>query len=75
MYEPTGGSVSRLAFFWPAMVAQSASDLSAACSKQLAEFVVGPKTDVAPCEPNWATPNAVALELTTVRLRDFSFDR
>ena len=75
MYESTGAFVSRLAFVWPALIAQSASELSAACSKQLVEIVIGPETDFVACEPNWATPNTVALELTTVRLRDFSLDR
>src|SRR3974390_1971665 len=75
MYESTGAFVSRLAFVWPALIAQSASELSGACSKQLAEFVIGPETDFAVCKPNWVTPNATALELATVRLRDFSLDR
>ena len=75
MYEPTGVFVSRLAFVWPALIAQSASEFSAAYSKQFADFVIGPDADLAACKPNWATPNTVALELTTVRLRDFSLDR
>ena len=54
---------------------QSASEFYAGYSKQLAGFVIGPDSDLAACEPNWATPNTVALELTTVRLRDFSPDR
>jgi poly(3-hydroxyalkanoate) synthetase len=74
MYEPVAGSVSRLAFIWPALLAQSATDFSAAYSKQLSEFVIGPEAGPVACEPNWATPNGIALELTTVRLRDFSLD-
>ncbi len=74
MYEPVAGSVSRLAFIWPALLAQSATDFSAAYSKQLSEFVIGPEAGPVACEPNWATPNGIALELTTVRLREFSLD-
>jgi poly(3-hydroxyalkanoate) synthetase len=75
MYGPTGASLSRLAFVWPALLAESANQFSAAYSKQLANFAVGPDAELAVCEPNWATPNAVSFELTTVRLRDFSLDR
>jgi poly(3-hydroxyalkanoate) synthetase len=75
MYEPIGASLSRLAFVWPALVAHSATEFSAAYSKRLAEFAIGPETNLAACEPNWATPNVVELNLTTVQLRDFSLDR
>jgi poly(3-hydroxyalkanoate) synthetase len=75
MYERTGPSASRFAFVWPALVAQAASELSATYSRQLADILVGLDADLPLCEPNWATPNTVALELTTVRLRDFSVDR
>jgi len=52
MYEPTGAFVSRLAFVWPALIAQSASEFVAAYSKQLADFVIGPDADLAEGKPN-----------------------
>jgi poly-beta-hydroxyalkanoate depolymerase len=72
MYEPTGRPFSHLAFLWPALVAASASEAAAAMAHRLADLAVGTDEAPAPSEPSWATPNTVALALTTVRLRDFS---
>ncbi len=45
--------------------------MAALAAKQFADLAVG--TDGPPArEPNWATPNTIALELKSVRLRDFS---
>ena len=71
MYDPLGRQSPNLAFFWPAVAAAAASELSALVAKRLADFAVGPDGTPAP-EPQWATPHAIALELKTVRLRDFA---
>lgn len=59
------------AFLWPAYLASSAGEVSAAIAQQWLALAVGPKPD-APPEPGWTTPNTVALALRTVRLRDFA---
>lgn len=74
MYDPTGASFARLAFAWPAIAAQSASELSAALAGQFARLSIGFDADPPAREPEWTTPNTVALDLKTVRLRDFSLD-
>lgn len=72
MYEPMRRQIPQLAFLWPALAAASASEAAALMARQFAGLVVGADDAVAPSEPAWTTPNAVALELKTVRLRDFS---
>ena len=72
MYEPTGRQSPYLAFMWPALAAAAASEIAALVAKQFAGLAVGAEDGPAAGEPKWATPNAVALELKTVRLRDFS---
>ncbi len=71
MYEPAGRQFPNLAFLWPAFAAASASEMAALAAKQFADFAIGPDGPAA-CEPKWATPHTIALELKTVRLRDFS---
>ncbi len=71
MYDPAGRQFPNLAFLWPAFVAASASEMAAFAAKQFANFAVGPDGPAAR-EPKWATPHTIALELQTVRLRDFS---
>jgi len=71
MYQPTARQLPQLAFLWPAFAAAAASEMAAAAAKQFADFAVGPDGPVAR-EPNWATAHTIALELKTVRLRDFS---
>ena len=71
MYEPAGRQFPYLAFLWPAFAAASASEMAAFAAKQFADFAVGPGGPPAQ-EPKWATPHKIALELETVRLRDFS---
>ncbi|MCK9915609.1 alpha/beta fold hydrolase [Microbacteriaceae bacterium K1510] len=56
---------------WPALAATSASELAATVAKSWTELAFGEDEAPAP-EPAWATKNAVALDLNTVRLRDFS---
>jgi len=74
MYEPSGRQYPHLAFIWPALAAASASELAALAAKHFVGLAVGEADGALPCEPNWATPNAIALELRSVRLRDFSTD-
>jgi poly(3-hydroxyalkanoate) synthetase len=72
MDEPKGHQLQHLAFLWPALAAASANDLAASFAQQFVDFAVGTENARAPREPQWATPNTIALELKTVRLRDFS---
>ena len=71
MYEPTGRQHPHLAFLWPALAAASASELAGSLAKQFVGLS-GATDAVAAHEPDWATPNAIELELKTVRLRNFS---
>lgn len=74
MYEPAGRQFPYLAFLWPAFAAAAAGEMAALAARQFADFAVGPPDNQAPREPQWTTPHAIALELETVRLRDFSTD-
>ena len=71
MYEPSARQFSHLPFLWPALAAASASEFAAAWAKQWTELTFGGDEESAAL-PAWATPHSVALELATVRLRDFS---
>ena len=73
MYEPAGRQSANLAFLWPAFIAASASDMSALIAKHFANLAVGSAGAPAP-EPKWSTSHTVALELNSVRLRDFTID-
>jgi poly(3-hydroxybutyrate) depolymerase len=75
MYEPTGRQFPHLAFLWPALAATSASEFAASAAKQFSGLAFGAQASPATAEPKWTTPNAVALELKTVRLRDFTTGR
>ena len=57
---------------WPAFAAASASDIAALLAKRFSSLGLGDGDSPAPREPAWTTPNTIALELDTVRLRDFS---
>jgi poly(3-hydroxybutyrate) depolymerase len=72
MYEPSGRQFPYAAYLWPALAAASASDFAASVAKQFVDLAVGSPDDDADREPAWATPNAIALDLQTVRLRDFT---
>jgi poly(3-hydroxyalkanoate) synthetase len=72
MYNLTGRQFPYLAFLWPALAATSASEIAALIAKQFAGLPVGSEDGPGTCEPTWVTPNTIALELKTVRLRDFS---
>ena len=64
-----------LAFLWPALAAGSASELVSAMAREFANLAVGPDPQAGAAAPRWATRNKVALELSAVRLRDFSASR
>jgi poly(3-hydroxybutyrate) depolymerase len=59
------------AFFWPALVAASASEIASLMAAQFLTLA-GDADDRAVGEPEGLTPSTIALELKTVRLRDFS---
>lgn len=71
MYDPAGRPSSYLAFLWPALAAAATRDLAAFTAQRFADLAVSVEREP-PKEPQWATPHAIALELKTVRLRDFS---
>jgi len=71
MYDPAGGRSPHLSFLWPALAAAAARDLADFTAKQFANLAVSVAGE-RPKEPQWATPHTIALELKTVRLRDFS---
>jgi poly(3-hydroxybutyrate) depolymerase len=71
MYDPSARQSFNLAFLWPALAATMASDAAALAAKQLVDFAIGPGGEVRR-EPQWITPHSIALELQTVRLRDFT---
>jgi len=74
MYEPIGRQNRYLALMWPALAAASTSEIAALVAKQFARFAVGAENGGTVREPDWTTPNSIALELKSVRLRDFSTD-
>ena len=45
-----------------------------AFAKELAQLAAGDPSNSVPREPRWTTPNRVALELPSMRLREFSAD-
>jgi poly(3-hydroxybutyrate) depolymerase len=57
---------------WPAFAAASASEIAALMAKRFVGLAMGEGDGPAAREPKWATPNTIALELKTARLRDFS---
>ncbi len=65
-----GGQFPYAAFFWPALAFVSAGETASAIA---AHFLgIDADGDRAPQEPEGATPSTIALELQTVRLRDFA---
>jgi poly(3-hydroxybutyrate) depolymerase len=57
-------------FFWPALAAASAGEIASSLTAQFLG-ASGDAGDQTPREPEGATPSKIALELHTVRLRDF----
>jgi poly(3-hydroxybutyrate) depolymerase len=65
-----GGQFPYAAFFWPMLAAVSASEVASSMAAHVLGF--DSEGDLAEQEPEGATPSRIALELRTVRLRDFS---
>ena len=61
-------------FLWPALAAATASEMAAAFAKELAHLAAGQPANSVVREPRWTTPNRIALELPSMRLREFSAD-
>ena len=61
-------------FLWPALAAASASEMVSAFAKQLEHLAAGRTSSSMLREPRWTTPNRIALELPSMRLREFSTD-
>ena len=61
-------------FLWPALAAAAASEMVSAFAKELAHLAAGPPSNSMFREPRWTTPNRIALELPSMRLREFSAD-
>jgi poly(3-hydroxyalkanoate) synthetase len=71
MDRPFGAQLAYAAFFWPALAAASAGEIA---QSMTAQFLGLDNTADEPAEqePEGITPNKIALDLHTVRLRDFS---
>src|SRR5215204_343650 len=61
-------------FLWPALAAASASEMVSAFAKSFAHLPAGHTSNSTFREPKWTTPNRIALELPSMRLREFSAD-
>jgi poly(3-hydroxyalkanoate) synthetase len=72
MYGLNSSQFASAAFLWPALIAESASEFASAAARQLADLAIERQPRAGAREPQWTTQNRVALELLTVRLRDFS---
>ena len=71
MHRPFGAQLAYAAFFWPALAAASAGEIAQSMTAQFLGFD-DPADESAEQEPEGITPNKIALDLHTVRLRDFS---
>jgi poly(3-hydroxybutyrate) depolymerase len=69
------GSQSYAAFFWPALAAASASEIASFMAAQLLDLAGDSADHRISQEPEGATASQIALELNTVRLRNFSTTR
>jgi poly(3-hydroxybutyrate) depolymerase len=61
-------------FLWPALAAATASEMVSVLAKELAHLAAGHPSNFMFREPRWTTPNRIALELPSMRLREFSAD-
>ena len=72
----TGGpQFPPLAFLWPALAAETASEFASAMAREFINLAVGPGTETGAPEPQFTTRNKVVLELATGRLWDACSDR
>src|SRR5437667_11637053 len=67
-----GGQFPYAALFWPAFAAASAAEAASSMAAHFLELSGGARGDRTAQEPEGATPSKIALELRTVRLRDFT---
>jgi poly(3-hydroxyalkanoate) synthetase len=67
-----GGQFPYSAFFWPALAAASAGEIASSFAAHFLGFSGDADGDRTPQEPEGTTPSKIALELHTVRLRDFT---
>jgi poly(3-hydroxyalkanoate) synthetase len=72
MVQRSGGQSPYAAFFWPALAAASAVEAASSMTAHLLGLSDDADGDHAAQEPEGATPGKIALELNTVRLRDFT---
>ena len=72
MYTLNSSQFACAAFLWPALIAESASEIASAAAREFAKLAIEPQPQTSAREPQWTTQNCVTLELPTVRLRDFS---
>ena len=58
---------------WPALLAASVSDAASAVASEFAQLAAAAEEAEPPLvAPRWASANEIALELATMRVRDFS---
>jgi poly(3-hydroxybutyrate) depolymerase len=67
-----GGQFPYAAFFWPALAAASAGEIASSFAAHFLGSSGDADGDRTPQEPQGATPSKIALELHSVRLRDFT---
>lgn len=72
MYRPPGGQFPYAAFFWPAFAAASVSEAASFMATYFLEILGGADGDDASQPTEGTTLSEIALELHTVRLREFS---
>jgi poly(3-hydroxyalkanoate) synthetase len=61
-----------IAWLWPAFAAMSAGEATSAIAREFVDLALGLPVSQQGNEPSWASPNRIALELRSVRLRDFA---
>jgi poly(3-hydroxybutyrate) depolymerase len=61
------------AFLWPALALAAAGEVSLRIARELTGLADA-ASDQEASDPDWTTPHAIALELDSVELRDFSTD-
>jgi poly(3-hydroxybutyrate) depolymerase len=72
MVQHPGDQFPYAAFFWPALAAASAVEAASSMAAHLLGGSDDADDDRTAQEPEGATPSKIALELSTVRLRDFT---
>jgi poly(3-hydroxyalkanoate) synthetase len=66
-------TLSGMPFLWPLQFACAVSDSTASALRWYSGLLAGAAdAEAVTVEPAWTTPNRVSLELSTLRLRDFS---